>query len=211
MYQLYAYHGSCSMAVHAVLNELNQSVQVINVSETDGAANRAAFLKLNPLGQVPVLVDDSGFAMTEGGAMLAYLLDTHASPLLPKSGSARATALQWLMFANATMHPAYARVFFVKRNLEDGAAKEKLMQVAVAKINELWALVDARLASHAYVGGESIGAADILLTVIANWTHNVPLPVTFGAHVTRLLKEVSARPAFQQALTTEKVEYKAAA
>ena len=210
MYTLYAMHGTCSMAVHVLLNELNQPVNVVDVSASTGAVNRPEFLKLNPVGQVPVLVDD-GHAMTEGGAILSYLADKHQSPMMPKSGAPRATALQWLMFANATMHPAYARVFFIKRNLEDGEVKDKLMAVAVAKINELWAIVDARLASNPYICGAELTAADILLTVIANWTHNVPQPVTFGANVKRLLKEVSTRPAYIQALKAEGVEYKAAA
>lgn len=210
MYTLYAMPGTCSMAVHVLLNELNQSVEYRNVSEKDGAANRAEFLKLNPAGQVPVLVDD-GHAMAEGGAILSYLMDKHQSPLLPKSGAARATALQWLMFANATMHPAYGRVFFLKRNLEDGATKDKLMAIAVQKINDLWAILDERLAKNPYVCGDALSAADILLTVIANWSHNVPQPVMLGANVKRLLKEISSRPSYQKALAAEKVEYKAAA
>ena len=53
---------------------------------------------------------------------------------------------------------------------------------------------------------------DILLTVIAGWGAHFPQPLApFGANVKRLLKEVSARPAFQKALKAEEVEYKAAA
>ena len=209
MYQLYAMFGSCSMAIHVLLNELNQPVELIKAME-NGQILSEEFKKVSPLGQVPVLVDD-GFAMTEGGAILNYLLDKHNSPMLPKSGHERATALQWLAFANASMHPAYGRVFFGMRTLEDGAAKDKFMAAACDRINQLWAVVDNRLASNPYVCGGAISAADILLTVIANWSHRMPKPITFGSNVKRLLKEISTRPAYQKALAAEQVEYKAAA
>lgn len=209
MYKLYSMPGSCSMAVHVLLNEMNQPVEVIKAMET-GKVLDPELLRLNPTGQVPALVDD-GHVMTEGGAILLYLMEKHQSPMLPKSGTERATALQWLMFANATMHPAYTRVFFGTRALEDGSAKDAFMAAACAKINDLWAIVDKRLADHAYVCGTSISAADILLTVIANWSQYMPKPITLGSNVKRLLKEVSQRPAYQKALTAEKVEYKAAA
>ncbi len=209
MYTLYGKNGTCSMAVHALLNELNQPTTYIHSFDADGKAS-AELRALNPVGQIPVL-KDGDIVMTEGAAIMSYLLDKHESAMLPKSGAGRAAALQWLAFANATMHPAYGRVFFLKYNLGAEAAKSPLMATAVQKINDLWAVVDAQLAKHAYVTGDSISAADILLTVIANWTQNVPGTVTFGANVTRLLKEVSARPAYQKTLAAEQVEYKAAA
>lgn len=207
MYKLYYSPGSCSMAIHVALNECNQPVTLEKVDLSAGQNRTPEYLKLNPRGQVPVLVDGDR-AIREGAAILMHILDKHSSPLLPKSGDARTEALEWLMFANATLHPAYARVFFLKRN---GANDGALMDAAVAIINKLWQEVDERLASRPYICGEQITIADILLTVIANWTGNVPLPVTLGANTKRLLKSVIARPAYQKALEAEQVEYKAAA
>jgi len=209
MVKLYGKNGACSMAVHVLLNELGEKYEYVNAYDAHGKASDE-LKALNPLGQIPVLVDGD-LTLTEGAAIINYLLDKHESPMLPKSGSGRAKALQWLAFANATMHPAYGRAFFLKGALGEGAEKEKALKIAAEKINVLWALVDARLAKQKYVAGEQFSAADILLTVIANWTSNVPGTITFGEHVKRLLKEVSARPAYQKTLTAEHVEYKAAA
>ena len=210
MYTLYGMTGSCSMAVHAILNELNVPHEVKDVRVAEGQQRPAEFLKANPRGSVPVLVEGD-FVIREGGAIISYLLDTHNSPMMPKSGHARATALEWLMFANATMHPAYGRVFFLMHTPMDATAKEQLLNVAFEKINTLWADVDAQLGKNPYVCGKECSAADILLTVIANWlaTHNGK--ITFGSNCTRMFKAVSARPAFQKALSEEHVEYKAAA
>ena len=209
MYTLYYIPGTCSMAVHVILNELGEKVELKNVSAPQGQPRSPEYLKINPRGSVPTLVD-SGEVIREGGAILTYLLDKHNSPMLPRAGSERARALEWLMFANATMHPAYGRGFFIMKNITDPAAKEQALKAAADQINKLWAEVDARLAKNPYICGKDITAADILLTVIANWSSNFP-QIKLGSNVKRLLKEIIARPAYQEALKIEQVEYKAAA
>ena len=211
MYTLYGMTGSCSMAVHIVLNELGKEVNVIDVRVPDGQPRPADFLKINPRGNVPVLID-GGIVMREGGAIISYLLDKYESPMLPKSGAARAKALEWLMFANATMHPAYGRIFFAMAHLKDEKAKEEFITVSIKAINKLWADVEGELAKTPYICGQECTAADILLSVIANWGQaTFAKQLTFGPNVTRMLKAVSSRPAFQKALAAEAVEYKAAA
>lgn len=210
MYSLYYLPGACSMAIHVVLNELGQKVTLENVSVPDGQPRSAEFLKVNPRGNVPVLVDD-GEIIREGGAIITYLLDKHNSAMLPKSGKERARALEWLMFANASLHPAYAKVFFAMKSITDPAAKDQAIKAAIAQIEKMWEEVDARLAANPYVCGKDVTSADILLTVIANWDQYFPQKVKLGANVKRLLKEITARPAYQTALKLEQVEYKAAA
>ena len=208
MYQLYYAPGTCSMAIHIILNELNQPVELKKVDLS--APRPAEFLKVNPRGAVPALIDD-GHVIREGGAIISYLLDKHNSPMLPKNGKERATALEWLMFANATMHPAYARGFFILKNVSDAAQKDALMKVAIESVEKLWVEVDERLAKQPYVCGNECTAADILLAVIANWGAYFPAPIKLGDNVKRMLREVTKRPAYQKALATEGVEYKAAA
>jgi glutathione S-transferase len=206
MYKLYYSPGACSMAPHVALLECGQQVELkkVDIHGKDGPG--AEFLKINPRGQVPVL-DDDGLIVREGAAILMHILDKHSSPLLPRSGKERTQALEWLMFANASVHPAYARAFFLKRNK---TTEGPLWDAAVASINKSWADVEQRLASQPYVCGQQITIGDILLTVIANWSDNVP-GVKLGPNVKKLLKSVSTRPAYQKALQEEQTEYKAAA
>lgn len=211
MYTLYGMTGSCSMAVHVVLHELNQEVNVVDVRVPEGQPRPPEFLAVNPRGNVPVLVDGKT-VMREGGAIISYLLDKHNSPMLPKSGPARAKALEWLMFANATMHPAYSRVFFILGAISNPEGKEQAMAAALRNINKLWADVESELAKTPYICGQECSAADILLSVIANWGQaSFAKELSFGPNLKRMLKAVSSRPAYQKALAEEGVEYKAAA
>ena len=208
MYTLYYSPGACSMAVHVIFNELGEKVNLVNVSVPQGQPKPAEFLKVNPRGQVPVVVDD-GQAIREGGAILVYLLDKHKSPLLPREGKARARALEWLMFSNATLHPAYGKLFHASKALS-GDVQAHVKSAAIEQINKLWQDVEKHLSGSEYLAGDEITVGDILMTVIANWSANFP-GITLGTNAKRLFKKVIARPSYQKALAAEKVEYKVAA
>lgn len=208
MYTLFYSPGSCSMAIHTVLNELGQNVKLEKVALSEGQNRTPEFLRLNPRGQVPVLADGDRI-IREGAAILIYLCEKHNSPLLPAKGDARTTALEWLMFCNATLHPTYSRAFFLMKNSSDENEKQKLLGVISQQINKLWAEVEARLENNQYLCGNEITVADILLTVIANWSNRIP-NVVIGQNSKKLFVEVSCRPSFKKALELEQVEYKAA-
>jgi glutathione S-transferase len=210
MYQLYYSPGACSMAVHVLLNELGMPFEAKRVSIAEGETRTPEFLKLNPRGQVPVLVAD-GTVIREGAAIMLYLMEEHNSSLLPRSGKPRANALEWLMYANSTLHVAYSKAFFVRKSIEDPALQAPVFIKAMEQINALWAELDAHLSKNRFVCGKDFSAADIIITVIANWGDTFPQKATLGPNVKRLLREVIARPSYQKAMKIEQVEYKAAA
>lgn len=209
MFTLYYSPGACSMAVHVLLNSVGAAFTLEKARISEGETRTQEYLKLNPRGQVPVLVED-GKAMREGGAMLIYICDKYKSPLLPQEGWERAQALQWLCFANSTLHPAYSRSFWLMRQ-EGIAGKDELLKKSVAHINALWQDVETQLEQRTYICGTQLSVADILLTVIANWSDHVPEPITIGPRTRALFARVIALPAYQKALQTEGVTYKMAA
>lgn len=208
-YTLYYSPGACSLAVHVLLNELDQPFKLENTAIMEGKNRTPEYLKLNPRGQVPVLVDD-GQPLRECAAIMTYLIEKHNSNLIPKSGRERTAAIEWLAYCTATLHPAYSRAFFLNRSPEDKEAKEKLLDIVFQNINKLWAEIEERLENNAYLAGDNLTAADILLTVIANWSARFPA-IQIGPKAKQLLKTVSSRPAYQKALETEGVQYKVAA
>jgi glutathione S-transferase len=208
-YELYTMAGSCSMAVHAVMNELGLDAKIHIAEKNDGpnGIKSPAYLKINPRGNVPCLVED-GKAMIEGAAIITYLCDKHGG-LLPKDGFERAQALQWLMFANATLHPAYGRTFWINGNVPE-AAREESLKAARSQIQALWDYVESELekSSGPYLCGTEMTAGDFLITTIANWN---PQNYKFGPKCKALFSAISGSPSYQKALAAESVEYKAAA
>ena len=210
MYKLFYSPGACSMAIHVTLHECGLPVTLEKVDLHAPGPRPAELLKYNPRGQVPTLVEGEQ-AMVEGAAILISVCEQAKSPLLPASGHARREALQWLMFGNSSLHPAYGAVMGLMHATIDASSKEKLIEAAIGRINSLWQIVETRLSSSPYLAGSEITVGDILVTVIANWSGMLPKPVTLGPKTKALLKLVSSRPAFQKVLSEEHVEYKAAA
>ncbi len=199
--------GSCSLAVHTLLNELNASYEIENVG---GGKNRSPeYLQINSLGQVPTLKLEDGSFLHEGAAILLHLLETHKSPLLPTSGIERDRAIEALMFCNATLHPAYGRGFFAMRHITDEKIKEAIFPAIVNYINMLWKEVESRLNKTEYLAGDKITIADILVTVIANWSDRFS-GIIIGEKTKELFRKIISRPAFKKALEAENVQYKAA-
>ena len=209
MYTLYYKAGACSLAVHVALEEVGAKYTLVPSTGADGKTS-PEFLKVNPRGSVPVL-DHDGFIQREGAAILTTLLDEHKSPLLPAGGNARATALEWLAFANSTLHPAYSRMFGLNHALGDKVTESPLYDAAIAQIQKWWDDIEKRLTASAYLAGEQCTVADILVTVIANWSPAAKKPINLGPKTKALFSKVIARPAYAKALADENVTYKVAA
>lgn len=209
MYTLYYSEGACSMTVHVTLHELGVPFELEHISIKAGRNRAPDFLAINPRGSVPVLKEGE-LLLRESAAILIYLLDKHAHPLLPAEGAARAKALEWLMTAESTLHPLYSRILFLKREAR-GEAGQTLTDATLNRINEIWDEVEAQLGKTAYIAGEECTIADIFLSVIANWQGFLPQPVLFGPNTRRMLTAVIHRPSYQKALREENITYKAVA
>lgn len=196
MYTLYYLPSACSLATQVVLYELDQEVEIIDKQKVEH------FAEINPVGTVPVLVDNNS-TRREGAAILLYLLNKHPNTMLPTSGAAREQAIQDIMFANATMHPAYSRLFFIAQNISDEKTKQSAFKAAEQAINDLWQVVEQLLSNQAFLGGDQPSSADILLTVYSRWGASFPVDIKLGANTQKMIETVLLRPSFQRALAAE--------
>lgn len=207
MYTLYYSQGACSVATQVVLRELGQSVNLINVKQVEN------FKEINPVETVPVLIDgnsalkeEGAIILKEGAAIMLHLLDKHSSPMLPFDGVKRQKAIQDIMFANATMHPAYGRLFFISANITDEVSKTSAFSAAAYLINNLWKVVETELATKPFLGGNSPSAADIMLAVYSSWGIYFPVDIIFGDKTEVMLEAVKAMPSFQETIEAEQVD-----
>ncbi len=209
MYTLYYSPGACSQAVHVVLNELNAPFEAKAVNLRD-PASRAELKKVNPREQVPTLVED-GYVITEGAAMMLYLLEKYPNELLPPIGTKeRATALQWLMYLNASLHPTYVPTFHPERYVDGEQAQASVKQKTSQRVQEAWDKIEQQLEGKQYLCGDKLTVADILLTVLAGWKDWLTQPTQYGPNVQRVTESVRKRPAFAKAAAAEASQKKAA-
>ena len=95
--------------VRVALFEKGIGCDEVVVDLPGGALQTAAFRRLNPFGQVPVLEDD-GVVLYESVAILEYLEERHPSPrLLPPGIRDRALARQWMLASGDYLTPPFKR------------------------------------------------------------------------------------------------------
>jgi len=199
MYTLFYLPDACSLATQVVLHELGQSVELINIQQISN------FAAINPVATVPVLIDGDS-TLREGAAILLHLLNKHKSPLLPASGTDREKAIEDILFANATMHPAYSRLFFIAQHITDEDAKQEAFNAAGEAISQLWQVIEQQLTERDFLGGARASAADIMLSVYTRWAASFPVTITQGSHTVKMLAAVQAMPSFQRALAAEQAQ-----
>jgi glutathione S-transferase len=209
MIQLHYFPGNASMAPHLLLEEIGQPFELKQVDRANNAHKSAEYLKLNPNGLIPVLVDGET-VLYEAAAILLHLADTHpAAALLPALGTDdRAQAYKWLIWLTNTLQPALLAYFYPERWVKDGNTEgaAEVQARAEAKVVELLAQVEAQLASLGgpWLLGADYSAVDAMAFMLCRWTRgfasrparDFPL---IGAYLQRML----ARPALQRMLATE--------
>ena len=156
----------------------------------------ADFRAVSPRGAVPVLVLDSGDVLTEGVAIMQHVMDSAAPGVLPAPGTlARARLTEALNYVSTEVHKTYSPFF---RGLE-GEAKAAQLALLDARLQ----VIENKLASRAYLAGDSYTPADAYLFTVTNWSKGVGHDLTKFPHLVALRDRVAARPAVQAAMRAE--------
>ena len=201
MYTLYSIPGTCSTGITVLLTKLELEFKIIKRDDIKD------YSKIVPTNQVPALKDDDQI-ITEGAAIVLYLLEKHQNDMLPKDISKKGEFLQYLMFNYATLHPAYAKIFAANSILKNGEDKTKLMNALANNLSKYWAIIDKRLMSQKYITGDKPTVIDYLVAIYTSWNRFFPsIEVTLGDNVKRLTEEIIELPEFKDAYKKENAEF----
>lgn len=217
MIQLHYYPGNANLIPHILLNELALPFELVRVDREQQAHKSAEYLKLNPNGSIPVLVEGD-LVLYETAAICLHLADralvegrTDAALAPPLGTPERAHYYKWMAWMTNTLQALLIHYFYPDRMVEpgnaDGAAQVK--HAAQARIGALLDQIEAQLASHGqpWLLGERYSAADPYCFVMCRWTRGFSGPAAAPARTRPLigayLQRMLARPAVQKALAAE--------
>jgi len=182
--------------VSIALEELGMPYAVLPVDIMNGEQKRPAFLKINPNGRIPAIIDtdEDNLAIFESGAILIHLAEK-AGRLIGHDTASRSRVLQWLMFQMGGIGPmmGQANVFFRYFPEKIQPAIDRYQ----GEVRRLLGVLDGQLAVHEYLAGE-YSIADI-----ANWSwvriHDWGgVGIDGLPHLQRWLDAIEARPAVQR-------------
>ena len=173
--KLYLFPGACSSATHIALRWSGQPFEIEIL--TPDRLRSPEFLRINPAGTVPALVDGD-FVLTQNTAILGYIADRFPQAKLLGDGSARqrAEATRWLMLGNTDMHPLFGTFFAPGIHIADAAQHGALQAASRARLRGMFERADAQFEGRDWIAGFR-SVADAYLYVMLLWAqmHRIDL------------------------------------
>ncbi|MFT4247266.1 MAG: glutathione S-transferase N-terminal domain-containing protein [Pseudomonas sp.] len=205
--KLYYIPASCSLCAHVLINELELPVRLLRVDHRSHTLEDGSdYLRINPLGYVPVLELDDGSRLRESAVIAQYLAD-----LAPEHGLAPAHATlaryrlqEWLNFLSSEVHKGFIPLLYPRQ-------AGTYLATARPRLEQRFAWIDAQLAARPYLLGDAFSVADAYLFALIGWgqapwlTSYYRADIHFDAlsHLRGWYARVRVRPAVRQALRKE--------
>lgn len=205
MLKLYGFGPMRSLRVLWALQELGEDFDFVPVNIFEGESRDPDFLRLNPAGKIPVLVDGD-LVITESAAIVLYLADKYgAKGLLPASVVERGHVYRWLMFTVTELEQPlwriakHSSIYPEEKRLQDDCA------LAAEEFLEMASVMDRHLEDRRFLVGDHITAADCIAAYTLDWANETQLLSTFpnlAAYLDRLYARPKAPPRIAEAFAS---------
>ncbi len=208
MLQLHYFPGNASLAPHMLLEEIGAPYELRLVDRARQAHKAPEYLKLNPNGLIPVLLDDD-LVLYETAAICLHLADMHPQAGLapPLRTQERAHFYKRLVWLTNTLQARLIHYFYPERlvGAGDPVAAAQVKARAETDVGAMLDQIDAELARHGqpWLLGEAYSALDPYALMLCRWTRGFARPARSLPHIAPYLQRVLARPAVQRAFQQE--------
>ncbi len=165
MLTVYGADLSCpANKVRFVANALGIEYEYKRVKLKDGEHRLPDFLKLNPVGKIPI-VDDNGFVLFESDAIIKYLSSKNKSVFYSEDIKKKALIDQWLDFISIHINGAMNRIVFnrIFAPFLGAEVDEKSYECGVKFINRFLPVVENQIQKNKFFLGEDLSLVDFAL------------------------------------------------
>lgn len=178
--------------------ELDLEFEREDIGGRYGGNDTSDFLRLNPNGLVPVIVDD-GFINWESNSCVRYLAAKHdPGGLYPDNLQVRAVAERWMDWQVTTVSPTMIPVF---RGMIRTAPENRDMdaiQASRAALSAKMSIINNVLAENTFMTGDTFTMGDIPLGIAAWRWFNMPIEREEYPHLKRWVDALGERPGYQR-------------
>ncbi|MGF1608351.1 MAG: glutathione S-transferase family protein [Kiloniellales bacterium] len=161
-----------------------------------GNTQDEAYLKLNPNGKVPTLVDDN-VVIWESNTILRYLSSKQNGKLYPSDPAARSQVERWMDWQLASLNPYYMAIFRESRKPPEERAPS--LADDAKELDAQLKILDGALAGKDWMAGAEMTLADICLGPIVDRCVNFPVELSALPNVKAWVARLRQRPAYQTA------------
>jgi glutathione S-transferase len=195
--KLYGFGPTRSLRALWGLKELDVDFEFVPVNLRAGDNRRPDFLRLNPAGKVPVLVDGD-LVVTESAAIILYLAEKYPEKgLMPADLKQRARVYRWMMFAVTELEQPLWRI--TRHTMLYPEDKRLPQDVALARQEfvTMAAILDRHLEGRQFIVGDGITIADCVTAYLIDWANEQHL-IDDYPQLRSYLERMYARPAAPQ-------------
>ncbi|GGG47805.1 glutathione S-transferase [Caldovatus sediminis] len=188
------------MKVLWLCDELGVTYDRIDAGGAFGRTRDPDYLAKNPNALVPTIEEEDGFTLWESNTILRYLCNTRpgGAALYPAAPRERAEVERWMDWQLSRVTGPMTTLFFtyVRTPEEDRdlAAAARARDAA----EELWGILDARLAGREFIAGAAFTIADIALGIQAHRWFNLPVARAERKNLRGWYERLGQRPAYRR-------------
>ncbi|KZX01349.1 glutathione S-transferase family protein [Pseudoalteromonas luteoviolacea] len=203
MYTLFYYPRNASLAPHFVLEALDVPYQLELVDRKKHAHKSAQYLRLNPTGRIPTLVDDD-FVLFESGAICLYLAEKHPeSRLIPSEPKTKGEFYQWLMYFTTTVQAELMIYFYPERHTQSALMYDDIIKTQQSRLGSMFEIINRHLAGKSYVVNDKFTICDCYLFMLCIWADELNKPPLQFEHLASYLKSMAKHPVIKKVCETE--------
>jgi glutathione S-transferase len=193
MMKLYGSGPLRSLRALWALQEVDAEFEFVNVDIAGGENRRPDFLRLNPAGKIPVLVDGS-LVLTESAAIVMYVAEKYpARKLLPADITERAKAYRWSLFTVTELEQPLQRIaLHTSAYPEDRRLPEEIV-LAKEDFVKMATILERHMEKREFIVGSDITIADCISAFVVDWANEEGLIDGF-ANLKDYLGRMYARP-----------------
>jgi glutathione S-transferase len=167
--KLYEFGPTRSIRVRWALQELGVDFEPIRVNLLAGEHQRPEFLKINPAGKIPVLVDGD-LVLTESVAIVLYLGEKYSDKgLLPTDLKQRAQVNRWLLFVATELEQPLWRISRHSALYPEEQRLPADVNIAGREFKEMAAVLEKHMQGRQFVVGDSVTVADLVTAYTLDW------------------------------------------
>jgi glutathione S-transferase len=167
--RLYEFGPTRSIRARWTLQELGVGFEAITVNLVAGEHRRPEFLKVNPAGKLPVLVDGD-LVLTESVAIVLYLAEKYPEKgLLPTDLTERAQVNRWLLFAATELEQPLWRILRHTALYPEDKRLPGDVALARQEFKEMAAVLEKHLQGRQFVVGDRATVADFVMAYTLDW------------------------------------------
>lgn len=200
--KLYMTPGSCSTAIHIILEELEEVFEAHVVNLPAGDHFKPDYVAINPKSTIPTLVRRDGTSLTEVPAIAYWLARSHPrARLWPDGAESESRLVEAMSYIVGTIHgQGFARIFATNTFARSPANYDSVRELGRDIVTKGFAILSETIGPRNYLAGD-YSVADPILFYVEFWADktNIALPEKLAAHYLQML----TRPAVQRVLREE--------